>query len=795
MKFRSPLAKISAGILALASTATALPVATAADAPHQVDGKTSETAAASCWEIKQLDPASKSGSYWLYTPQMEAPAQFYCDQDTNGGGWVMLGRGREGWAEDYMGRGNNADIANNPDGTDAFSPVQLDSPTVDALLGGKSPSSLEDGLRFKRATNAEGTQFQNAYAKRMNMDRWSWTLGAKANWSGIRFDNPAGLGTGYSIASTVGNVGDWDSRYNSLVFTANRDTKWLSGFRFGYYVRGTNNTSSYLWSTTSTSAVSFTQMFARPKLTQENAGFSQIDAAGSAKEQQRQLPSSFSSKMKWRTSKETGTGNEGEMNAPVQGITQVGNTVFTGGDFMNLVSASGETVDQSFLAGFDVNTGELVRTFMPKFNGQIKAVEGLSNGKLAVGGEFTQVNGQDISGFVVLDPVTGEIDKTYDWVVQNRLTSDITRVKTIQEMNGYLYIGGAFTHVKGNTSNVYAYSRNAARFKMSDGGIDMNWRPAFNGTVNGISAGADNENVYAAGYFSTNHGERSWKLANMNTTDGHLKTPWEWKLSYDNAMQGDRKGFQFDVQDADTSVFAGGAEHLIAQYNKADLSRMSSSITKRGGDFQDLYRDSRTGVIYGACHCENWVYQGGETHDDPWTKSTGIQRIRMVGAFDEKTGQVLPEFNPVFSGQYGNGIWESFVDSTGVLWVGGDIEKSLSASGTQDTVGFARFAPRDVVPPGAPSNLTVTTDGTTDKLSWQSGTRGATPYQILRNDRVIATVPSGTNYEVAHQDGARYFVRAVDQAGNYSESTPEATAPLQAEPVEEAPAEQQTPAA
>ncbi|MFJ3031531.1 fibrinogen-like YCDxxxxGGGW domain-containing protein [Rothia terrae] len=780
MKFRSPLAKIGAGVLALATTATALPVATAAETAQKIDGKTSATAAASCWEIKQLDPASNSGSYWLYTPQMEAPAQFYCDQETNGGGWVMIGRGREGWTEDYMGKGKADDLATNPDGTDAFSPVQLESKTVDALMGGKSPSSLEDGLRFKRATNAEGTQFQNAYAKRMNMDRWSWTLGAKANWSGIRFDNPAGLGTGYSIASTVGNVGDWDSRYNALVFTANKGTNWLNAFNFGYYIRGNTSATSYLWSPTSVSASAFTQVYVRPKLTQDSAGFATIADTGLSQEEQRQLPSSYSSKMQWRTSLESATGNVGEMNTPVQAIAEVNNTVFTGGDFKNISSASGETVDQSFLAGYDVNTGDLVRTFRPTFNGQIKALEGLSNGKLAVGGEFTQVNGQDVSGFVVLDPVTGEIDRTYDWVVQNRLASDITRVKTIQEANGFLYIGGSFTHVKGNTSQAFEYSRNAARFNMSNGSVDWNWNPEFNGTVNGISASTDQSNVYAAGYFTTNRGEATWKLANMNTTDGRLKMPWNWKLSYDNAMQGDRKGFQFDVQDADSSVFAGGAEHLIAQYNKADLSRMSSSITKRGGDFQDLHRDARTGVIYGACHCENWVYQNGDLHDNPWSTSTNINRIRMVGAFDEKTGEYLPDFNPMLTGQYGNGIWESFVDSTGVLWVGGDISKTLGASGTQDTVGFARYAPRDITPAAAPNNLTVTTDGTTDKLQWQSGTAGKTAYQVLRNDRVIATVTNGTAFEVPHVDGARYFVRSVDQAGNYSATTPVAVAPEQA---------------
>lgn len=62
---------------------------------------------------------------------------------------------------------------------------------------------------------------------------------------------------------------------------------------------------------------------------------------------------------------------------------------------------------------------------------------------------------------------------------------------------------------------------------------------------------------------------------------------------------------------------------------------------------------------------------------------------------------MLPEFAPIMNGAYGYGVWESFVDSTGTLWVGGDIRKSLGANGVQPTIGFARYAPRDVTP-GSP---------------------------------------------------------------------------------------------
>ncbi len=34
------------------------------------DGSSSDKAAASCYEVKQVNPSASSGTYWLYTPQM-----------------------------------------------------------------------------------------------------------------------------------------------------------------------------------------------------------------------------------------------------------------------------------------------------------------------------------------------------------------------------------------------------------------------------------------------------------------------------------------------------------------------------------------------------------------------------------------------------------------------------------------------------------------------------------------------------------------------------------------------------
>ncbi len=768
IKSKSITRRLVASAATLAMGVSLLPMTVAQAEELTLDGSSSERAAASCYEIKKNNPSAKSGSYWLYTPQMDAPAQFYCDQETDGGGWVMIGRGREGWTEEYAGKGRAADMASNPDGTDAFSPIQLPSQTVDALVNGQTISELEDGVRFRRAADEAGSTWQEVRAHRGQVKNWSWALQAYANWNNISFQNPRGFGLSNTYRSSLDRLGNFNSGANAILFTATKEQSWKLGFSYGFFKAGSNSPTTHLWSQHRNNPIAFTQVYVRPKLTQENVNFTAVPTSGAAASAKRQLPNNYSAAMQWRTSEQSGTGNDAnEMNTRVQAITQVGDTVFTGGDFKNLVSRTGETVNQAFLAGYNVKSADLVRSFTPTFNGQIKALEALPSGKLAVGGEFSKVNNEDVAGFVILDPVTGQIDRSLDVLVQNRTARGSTFVRSLQVQNGYLYLAGSFTHVKGNTSDSFAYSRNAARISLQNGAVDWNWRPNFNGTVNGISAAEDGGAVYAAGYFSTLNGQRSWKLASIDPVNGGMKQTWDWKLSWTWIETKNSEGFQFDVQATDSKVWAAGAEHLIAQYNRSDLSRNNSAITKSGGDFQDLYRNGS--VVYGACHCGDWIYDGGESHDNPWDETHNIEMIRLVAAFDGESGEVLPEFNPILSGKNGHGIWESFVDSQGVLWVGGDIIKSVGANGAQNTVGFARYTPRDVTPAGVPKNLKVSTADGQDKLTWASG-GGKSSYQILRNNKVIATV-SGTSYSVAHTSSTNYFVRSVDSAGNYSAST------------------------
>ena len=777
--------------LGLSGLAPVGPVAYAAEDAVVHDGSSSDKAAASCYEAKQVNKDAKSGKYWLYTPSMSAPQQFYCDQETNGGGWVLIGRGRDGWTENYHGRGAASKLYTSPEGDDAMTPVQLPSTTVDELLNGQKPQDLEDGVRFRRALNTDGTEWQNITAHRDQTERWTWALRSNNIWSNIDVsaDNPQYMQRDRThFDKTEGHI-QQNGTYSVLNFDEQREQGWKLGFSYSRDVRANGNrnesaSNSYLYRPSGSNATpfAFTQVYLRPKLTQQNMGAQAIGDNGTAASNRRALPKSGSMPWKWRTSDKSGTGNVNEMNTDVQAITQVGDTVFTGGDFAYLESAAGAHVDQSYLAGFNVNTGELVQTFKPKFNGQIKSLEALPNNKLAVGGEFTEVNGEKVPGFAVLDPATGQLDRELNLQVENNVSGSALSVKTLQAQGDYLYLGGTFTHLKSSGTPNKVYSRNAARVKISTNQVDRTWTPRFNGTVNGMSASADNSEVFAAGYFTEMNDQRAFRVARILDSAKKVGT-WEVTPSYLPDPQTREKrvwGFHFDVQDAGSSVWLGGTEHMISQYTKNEpMTRLSSSITRNGGDFQDLHLNGNN--IYGACHCGDFLYQGSGTHDYAWRGSTVTDSIRLVAAFDKDSGKTLPEFAPTLKGKSGHGIWESFVDSNGVLWVGGDLNRSLGENGVQqESVGFVRYAPRDVTPPPAPSNLTVAQSGDNDQLNWSASGEAGARYHVLRNDRVIATV-NGTSYRVKHTDNARYFVRAADANGNYSASTSVAVSGKKAE--------------
>ena len=760
----------TAVVLAMLTAMTTVTAQPASAAPLVADGAAASTAAASCWEIKQDKPDAVDGSYWLLTPAMDAPAQFYCDMTTDGGGWVLIGKGREGWTEKNEGKGSvNALRAA------GLSPMsgttsQYPALTVNKLINNGRVDALPDGIRLKRAKDAAGTTWQEARFNTNKLNRWVWTFGAEFPVAFYSFDGVAGSG---GLTSNYGR----DSSYQRVTMSMPKSQGYTLGYAYGSGVVGTNASDTYLWSATNGlgGARPYTEMYLRPQIRSTDAGFIRIADAGTAAYTTAPVAQSLALNSPWGV---MGLANplarEGDVE--VQAFAQIGTTMYVGGNFRYVQKAANSTgadkVDQPFLAAFNVADGELIRTFTPKLNASVEALAALPNGKLAVAGRFNQANNQPATAIVALDPATGATVPGFVVNIENRLTSGVLDIRAMTVKDNWLYLGGAFTHLTGATGGS-VYARAAARIDAATGMPGTNWNPEFNGSVAAIGASADGGRLYAAGYFTASGIEPASKAAAVQTSaNAPLATPawspvWSAKANYQQA-----------IGEVGNRVWVGGSEHSFFSYDRTSFDRLSGNIGKANGDYQAMTSGS-SGMVYGGCHCFNWNYSNAFTWPSVGTGWTEANSIGWVAAYDSATGNVVPSFTPIMNMRAGSGVWALSIDSAGTLWAGGDIETAATpTSAGRWAGGFARFAQTDAQAPTTPGGVVLSQDGpTTAKLTWSAATdnSASVSYQILRDNKVIATTTSTTATVPKHGEN-RFFVRSVDGAGNLSASSPVITA-------------------
>lgn len=764
--------------MALAMVTILAGAAPASAAPRGAPGSSMRTAAASCWEIKQLVPDAPDGVYWLVTPQLQRPEQFFCEMTTDGGGWVLVGRGRQGWRAEYEGLGTAAEVRDVVNGPAAFRTRQLSSNVIDGLLGGGRVDALPDGIRLRRAVNTGGTTWQEVRFQLRQRDRWVWTFRGKHPIRSFAFD-------GVSSASSVTTYdfgSDTAARRVNTEITG--EQSWNGGWAYGPGVRGLSSAQSYLWSAVDGrgKALPFTQMYLRPKLRTDQLTYPQVESAGLPAVAQRPLAQTKALKTVWGVAGlASNKGEDSELRSEVQALAQVGSRVYVGGNFKTVQRTEGGTaqVAQPYLAAFDVNTGEFISGFRPSFNNQIKTLVALPNGRLAVGGEFTRVNGAPSAPVVVLDAMTGLPDPGFSITMRNGDSATPAAVRSLKvgttttggTTRSWLYVGGLFTHIVGGGQIGEAYTRSAGRVDATTGAPDKSWTPIMNGSVNDITPSKDGARVYLAGFFTLGNGVVMDNLGVLSTSAGATPIPWTPRYSVDPKGG---KAYQWTVSESANRVWQGGSQHTFNSYDRATLAFSYGGIAMQGGDFQTSVVDGD--VVYGGCHCIDYLYSGVTKYGWPSTFDQA-DKIGFVGAFDEATGRYLPEFDPIMVARGGYGAWASMVDSTGVLWIGGSFTKAINVQGVpQWSGGFVRFAPRDAQAPASPSGLSISGGLGEVSLRWSGIAEAGVDYEVLENGRVVAATSATSTVLEPPARPATYAVRAVDAAGNRSAST--APAPL-----------------
>ncbi|MCW2831631.1 MAG: hypothetical protein JWP31_2323 [Aeromicrobium sp.] len=779
-----------AGFVAALVTTSTL-VATAGAAPAQAavtyDGSSPERAAASCWEIKQNDPTAPSGTFWLVTPKLQTPTPFYCDQSTAGGGWVLIARGRHGWQEGGDGRGTPASVASTITGPSAFFAKQLPSKTIDAVLNGGRVDQLADGIRLKRSTNQSGTTTQDLRIKLASRSRWTWALAASP---GIPVASYSVNGSVTSKAQTTRDMTLTTDSQRTLT-SSTPSSNYVRGFLYGKNgPLGSPNDSSYLYSTVSGGhyAAPFTQVWLRPKLMTPSMGYASIPDSGTPAQAAPAIPESGALPQPWGV---TGLGNGGSLDyaTEVSAFAQIGNRVYVGGNFTRVRKSDGsQQYRQPYLAAFDATTGSWISSFRPLFNNQVKALAALPNGKLAVGGQFSKLDGRTATNLVVLDPISGRRYSTFR-ATFGQTTSGAKRwVRSLDVSGPYLYVGGGFTTYRGGTSTKTRAFRNILRVSAANGSPSTGWRPnlgagivqpngkrSVSSSVLSLDVSDDGSRVYAAGQFQQGYVGDDGKAAVSRPGAAAIRTTTpatfqSWSVRYSTANK--LRRYQQTVKRVGSRVWLGGSQHSFFSYTSSTLKLAASNITFSGGDLQAAA--SRGNVVYGSCHCNQWNYSGTTSYDSKASGYRQVDRIGYVGAWDAATGSYYPEFAPTSKMRAGEGPWALMSASDGTLWSGGDYVSVVDRDGkNQSAGGFARFAMRPHTPPAAPSSAKVSLTGSTATVSWTpSATRGVS-YEVLRNNKVVEVTGAGaTSVAVDDSTGAdRFFVRASDGQGNRSAST------------------------
>ncbi|GGV14668.1 hypothetical protein GCM10010182_39160 [Actinomadura cremea] len=362
------------------------------------------------------------------------------------------------------------------------------------------------------------------------------------------------------------------------------------------------------------------------------------------------------------------------LDGTVRAIAVVGSTVVVGGNFEQVRQAgqNAKAVARANLFAFDLSTGKISTTFVPKLDGAVYALQPGPDGTVYAAGRFKNVAGARTGPVTRLQVSTGKVVTSFKPAVPTG------RISSMVRRGNRLYIGGTFTQVAKKAVT------GLARLNATTGALD----PTFDITLSDPRAGGlkvsnlivnpQDTRLVVNGTFTRAEGQRRYQIAMVDTAKTAKLTTWATDAytsrcntqAFDTYM----RGMDFSPDGSYFVVTTTGGPYGPRQMcdtaarwetGKTGSGQKATWVNHTGGD--TLLSTAVTGAA---------VYVGGHQRwmDNPYGSDSpgpGAAARPGIAALNPKTGKAL-SWNPTRS--RGHGV-EALVATPKGLFVGSDTDE------------------------------------------------------------------------------------------------------------------------
>ncbi len=168
-------------------------------------------------------------------------------------GWLLVGRGREGWQFDQDGSSNTAAVNQGLGTPAAFVPANYSDRIINDLVSQARINQTNVEVRIRRALNPTGTTYQEARWRNFAIPAWTWDFDQGGGVGSIVVEHQILSGTGSPFLDATSGTRDTldggsDNGFQRIFTWAWGGHNNVQGFSFGgSVVDGANNSTSFLW--------------------------------------------------------------------------------------------------------------------------------------------------------------------------------------------------------------------------------------------------------------------------------------------------------------------------------------------------------------------------------------------------------------------------------------------------------------------------------------------------------------------------------------------------------------------